>query len=202
MFRKRSGEQPLLTSRFYDALTYASRLHAAQVRKGTRIPYVSHLLGVASLVIEAGGDEDQAIAALLHDAVEDQPRGGKTEREIGRRFGDRVLEIVQACTDALTHPKRPWIERKRDYVARARTHGADARLVSLSDKLHNCRAILADHHRIGDAVWDRFSATRDEVLWYYRSLAQVYAETGGDAGLLDELDRVVGELERTVNSAD
>jgi (p)ppGpp synthase/HD superfamily hydrolase len=150
---------------------------------------------VASLVIETGGDEDQAIAALLHDAIEDQPRGGKTVREIGRKFGDHVLEMVLACTDAMTHPKRPWIERKREYIARARTHPPDARLVSLADKLHNTRAILADHRRIGDRVWERFSASRDEVLWYYRSLVQVYTETEEDEGLLGALDQVVAELE-------
>ena len=201
MFRKKIRDLPLLTSRFQDALTYASRIHAAQVRKGTRIPYLSHLLGVASLVLEAGGDEDQAIAALLHDALEDQPRGGKTAKEIHRKFGSRVLEIVVACTDAMTHPKRPWIERKREYVARARTHSPDARLVSLADKLHNTRAILADHRRIGDKVWDRFAANRDEVLWYYRSLADVYSETGDGAGLLGELKIVVGELERTAGNS-
>jgi (p)ppGpp synthase/HD superfamily hydrolase len=195
MFRRKRGEKPLLTARFQEAITYASRIHAAQVRKGTRVPYLSHILGVASLVLEAGGDEDQAIAALLHDAVEDQPRGGKTAKEIGRKFGDHVLEMVLACTDAMTHPKRPWIERKREYIARARTHAPDARLVSLADKLHNTRAILADYRRVGDKVWERFSASRDEALWYYRSLVQVYTETGEDEGLLRAMDRVVGQLE-------
>jgi (p)ppGpp synthase/HD superfamily hydrolase len=200
MLGRKRGEKPLLTARFYDAVAYAARLHAAQVRKGTRIPYVSHLLGVASLVIEAGGDEDQAIAALLHDAIEDQPRGGKTAKEIGRKFGTHVLEIVLACTDAMTHPKRPWIERKREYIARARTHPPDARLVSLADKLHNTRAILADYRRVGDKVWERFSASRDEVLWYYRSLVQVYTETNEDEGLLGALDQIVGELESSGRS--
>jgi (p)ppGpp synthase/HD superfamily hydrolase len=195
MFRRKRGEKPLLTARFQEAITYASRIHAAQVRKGTRVPYLSHILGVASLVLEAGGDEDQAIAALLHDAVEDQPRGGKTAKEIERKFGDHVLEMVLACTDAMTHPKRPWIERKREYIARARTHAPDARLVSLADKLHNTRAILADYRRVGDKVWERFSASRDEALWYYRSLVQVYTETGEDEGLLRAMDRVVGQLE-------
>ncbi len=201
MFRRKKGDKPLLSVRFQDALVYASRLHAAQVRKGTRIPYVSHLLGVASLVLEAGGDEDQAIAALLHDAIEDQPRGGKTTKEIHRKFGSRVLEIVVACTDATSHPKRPWMERKREYVARARTHSPEARLVSVADKLHNTRAILADYRQIGDRVWDRFSASRDEVLWYYRSLADVYSEAGDAAGLLGELKVVVEELERTAGGS-
>ncbi len=200
MFRKKTGEPPLLTSRFQDALTYTSRIHAAQVRKGSRVPYISHLLAVASLVIEAGGDEDQAIAALLHDAVEDQPRGGKTVKEIRRKFGERVLEIVLACTDAMTHPKRPWIDRKREYIARARTHSPDARLVSVADKLHNTRSILADHRRMGDKIFDRFSASREEVLWYYRSLADVYTEAGDGTGLSAELNRVVGELEEAVGS--
>ncbi len=193
--KRKKDSPPLLTSRFQDALIYASRLHAAQVRKGASVPYVSHLLAVASLVIEAGGDEDQAIAALLHDAVEDQPRGGKTVQEIRRKFGERVLDIVLACTDAMTHPKRPWIERKREYIARARTHSPDARLVSVADKLHNTRSILADHRRVGDKVFDRFSASREEVLWYYRSLADVYLQADDNTGLGSELSRIVAELE-------
>ena len=198
MIRRRPKPQPLLTSRFDHALTYASRLHAAQVRKGTSIPYVSHLLGVCALVVEDGGVEDEAIAALLHDAIEDQPRGGKTAAAIQKKFGNSVYLIVEACTDAMTHPKRPWIERKREYVARARTHSAAARRVSLADKVHNTRAILSDYRAVGEAVWNRFSASREEVIWYYRSLAKVYRETGGESRLVAELVRTVDELERMV----
>ena len=195
MFRNPTGTPPLLSARFLEALTYAANLHAAQVRKGTDVPYVSHLVAVCSLVLEDGGNEDQAIAALLHDAIEDQPRQGKTAKEIERKFGARVLGIVEACTDAMTHPKRPWIERKTEYVARARTHSPEARRVSLADKLHNTRSILTDLRQIGDAVWDRFNATPAEILWYYRSLAGVYSERG-PSRLSDELDLVVTELER------
>ena len=196
MFR-RPGARPILSERFQEALTYASALHSAQLRKGTNVPYIAHLVAVCSLVLEDGGDEDQAIAALLHDAIEDQPRDGKTVREIQRKFGDEVLAIVEACTDAMSHPKRPWIERKKEYVARARTHLPEARRVSVADKLHNTRSILTDFRQMGDAVWDRFSATREDVLWYYRSLVEAYSD-GERNRLLDELDLVVSELERLV----
>ena len=197
MFRKRSANPPLLSARFQEALGYATGLHAPQVRKGTDVPYITHLLAVCSLVLEDGADEDQAIAALLHDAIDDQPRAGKTAKEIRRKFGERVLSVVEACTDAMEHPKRPWIERKREYIARARTHSVEARRVSLADKLHNTRSILADFRQIGDVVWNRFSASRDEVLWYYRSLVDVYRD-GDPNRLLDELDLVVTALEQLV----
>ncbi len=201
MFRRKpTSKPPLLHTRFQSALTYAARLHVAQVRKTTKVPYVSHLLGVCALVVEAGGDEDEAIAALLHDAIEDQPRGGKTKEDIRRKFGDRVLEIVIALSDAETHPKRPWIDRKKEYIQRARIHSAAARRVSLADKLHNTRAILADYREMGDVVWDRFSAPRDDVLWYYRSLVDAYADADDNERLYEELARVVDELERTVGA--
>lgn len=200
--RKSKAAPPLLHTRFQDALAYTARLHVAQVRKGTKVPYLSHLLGVCALVVEAGGDEDEAIGALLHDAIEDQPRGGKTKQEIQRKFGEHVLEIVEALTDADTHPTRPWIDRKREYIAKARTHTPAARRVSLADKLHNTRAILADYREIGEVIWDRFSATREDVLWYYRSLVDVYADEGERERLYAELARVVDELERVVGAGD
>ena len=187
-------DAPPLSNRFEEALVMATRLHGLQRRKGTDVPYVAHLLGVASLVLEGGGDEDQAIAALLHDAVEDQG-GRRTLEEIRRRFGDRVAGIVEGCTDSDTVPKPPWRERKERYVDHIRHAPAEVRLVSAADKLHNARAILADLHRHGDAVWQRFTADRAGVLWYYRSLVTAFRET--DTGYLaDELDRVVTELER------
>jgi (p)ppGpp synthase/HD superfamily hydrolase len=185
---------PLLSSRFEEALVFACQLHARQRRKGTAIPYVSHLLGVASLVLENGGDEDGAIAALLHDAVEDQ--GGRpTLEEIRRRFGDRVAFIVEGCTDADTVPKPPWRRRKEAYIAHVRNAPVEVRRVSAADKVHNARAILADLRRSGGAVWGRFTADRDGVLWYYRSLAATFLETDGGF-LAEELDRVVREIER------
>ena len=187
-------DTPPLSTRFEEALVLATRLHGRQRRKGTDVPYVSHLLGVASLVLEAGGDEDQAIAALLHDAVEDQ--GGRPQLEkIRRQFGDRVAGIVEGCTDADSVPKPPWRARKERYVAHVKEAPADVRRVSAADKLHNARAILADVRRHGDAVWGRFTADRAGVLWYYRSLVTAFRET--DTGYLaEELDRIVTELER------
>ena len=187
---------PLLDQRFVEALAYATKLHAQQVRKGTRVPYIAHLLGVASIVLAEGGDEDMAIAALLHDAVEDQ--GGKpTLREIERRFGARVARLVDACTDADTVPKPPWKDRKTRYIEAVRHEPADARLISAADKLHNARDILADYRQHGEEVWKRFRGGREGTLWYYRSLVDAFRAAGGNR-LVDELDRVVSELESLV----
>jgi (p)ppGpp synthase/HD superfamily hydrolase len=182
-----------LSERFDQAMVYASQLHRTQLRKGTTIPYVSHLMGVASLVLEHGGDEDEAIAALLHDAVEDQG-GQQTLAEIRRRFGDRVADIVYACSDADVTPKPPWRERKEAYLAHLRGATPSARLVSAADKLHNARAILSDYRAYNDELWTRFNSSRDENLWYYRSLADVFGDCG-EPRLAAELDRVVSELE-------
>ena len=187
---------PMLGEKFLDGLTYATELHAQQARKGTRVPYVAHLLGVASIVLAEGGDEEMAIAALLHDAVEDQ--GGKpTLREIERRFGKRVARLVEACTDADTIPKPPWKDRKTRYIAAIRQEPADARLISAADKLHNARDILADYRQHGEEVWKRFRGGREGTLWYYRSLVDAFRAAGGNR-LVDELDRVVAELEYLV----
>ena len=187
---------PILDQRFLEALAYATKLHAQQARKGTRVPYVAHLLGVASIVLAEGGDEDMAIAALLHDAVEDQ--GGKpTLREIERRFGVRVAKLVDACTDADSVPKPPWKDRKTRYIEAVRHEPADARLISAADKLHNARDILADYRQHGEEVWKRFRGGREGTLWYYRSLVETFRAAGGNR-LVDELDRVVSELERLV----
>ena len=187
---------PVLDQRFLEALAYATKLHAQQARKGTRVPYVAHLLGVASIVLAEGGDEDMAIAALLHDAVEDQ--GGKpTLREIERRFGVRVAKLVDACTDADSVPKPPWKDRKTRYIEAVRHEPADARLISAADKLHNARDILADYRQHGEEVWKRFRGGREGTLWYYRSLVDAFRAAGGNR-LVDELDRVVSELESLV----
>jgi GTP pyrophosphokinase len=190
-----------LSGRFEEALVYAAQLHAAQKRKGTEIPYVAHLLAVASIALEHGADEDESIAALLHDAIEDQG-GARTREEIRRRFGDRVVAIVDGCTDAEVVPKPPWRERKEAYVAHVREAPPSVRLVSASDKLHNARAILADFRASGDRLWDRFTGGRDGTLWYYRALVDAYRESGASR-LVDELDLVVTELERlTAPAAD
>lgn len=183
-----------LTTRFDDAVALARELHAAQGRKGTPVPYIAHLLGVASLVLEDGGDEDEAIAALLHDAVEDQG-GLPTLERIRTRFGDHVADIVWACTDADEQPKPPWRERKEAYLAHLATADRSALRVSLADKVHNARAILYDLTVHGDAVWERFKAGREGALWYYDELTSAFAAR--DAGpLAAELRRVVDEIAR------
>ncbi len=190
----REAQTPLLSPRFEQALVFACQLHARQLRKGTDIPYVSHLLAVSSLVLENGGDEDGAIAALLHDAVEDQG-GLPTLAEIRNRFGERVAAIVEGCTDADTIPKPPWRERKERYIAHVGHALPEVQRVSAADKLHNARSIVRDLRRDSAGVWARFNGGRDGVLWYYRSLTTVFL--GAGVGFLaDELDRVVTEMER------
>ena len=184
----------MLTTRFEEALTYATRLHSTQVRKGTNTPYIAHLLGVASIALENGADEDEAIAALLHDAVEDQ--GGATTRaEIQRRFGARVAAIVDGCTDAEVTPKPPWRARKEAYIRHLAQASASVRLVSASDKLYNARSILLDYRTLGESLWQRFTGGRDGTLWYYRALVEAY-QAHERTPLTDELERTVSELER------
>src|SRR5215471_10833337 len=173
-----------LSVRFTDALSYACDLHRRQARKGTQVPYVAHLLAVASLALEHGATEDETIAALLHDAIEDQG-GAPTREEIRRRFGDTVTAIVDGCTDAEVVPKPPWRERKEAYIAHVRSASRSVRLVSGSDKLHNARAILGDYRTHGEALWSRFTGGRDGTLWYYRSLVDAY-RTAGPSPLVDE----------------
>ena len=185
-----------LSERFTDALTFATQLHANQTRKGGGVPYISHLLGVASIALEYGANEDEAIAALLHDAIEDQG-GAATREEIRRRFGDVVTEIVDGCTDSDQTPKPPWLQRKEAYIAHIPTASASVRLVSAADKLHNVWSILKDYRLLGDAVWERFQGRKDGTLWYYRSLVKAF-HTAGSTPLVEEFERVVDELERLV----
>ena len=182
-----------LTERFEDALTYSNGLHAGQLRKGSQVPYIAHLLGVAGLVLEDGGDEDEAIAALLHDAVEDQGGLG-TLNEIRMRYGSRVAEIVQSVSDASEDPKPPWRERKEDYIASIRTADLSAIRVSLADKVYNARATLMDIEQEGESGWLRFNGGKDGTLWYYHQLIGSYRERGSSK-LLQELIRVIGELD-------
>jgi GTP pyrophosphokinase len=185
---------PTLTRRFDDAFTYAHEVHGAQTRKGTGVPYLGHLMGVASIVVDDGGTEDEAIAALLHDAPED--RGGRERlEEIRARFGDAVAKIVEDCTDSWTMPKAAWMERKRKYAEHARTLAAPSLRVSAADKVHNAYAILRDLRNDGDRVWERFNAGADDILAYYQSLVRAYREAGGGR-LVDELDRIVRGIER------
>lgn len=185
-----------LSPRFEQALLYATHVHAGQLRKGTGVPYVAHLLGVTSIALEYGADEDQAIAALLHDAVEDA--GGKgRQADIEQRFGARVAEIVAGCTDSDTTPKPPWRERKQAYVALLPQAPPHVRLVSAADKLYNARAILHHYRAQGEAVWKRFAGGREGTLWYYRAATSALQEAGADE-LVAELDRVVTQLELLV----
>jgi len=191
-----------LTERFEEALDYAFRLHAGQMRKKTGRPYFGHLMGVAALVLQYGGDEDLAIAALLHDAVEDC--GGRPRlEEIRAKYGERVARIVEGCTDSFEEDpkeKRPWRQRKEEYLAHVRGADADTRLVSAADKLHNVREILMDYRADGEAVWSRFSGGRDSSLWYYRALVGAFRDAWTHS-LVDELNRAVTELERISGGA-
>ena len=185
-----------LSDRFSKALAYAAELHADQRRKISGVPYVSHLLRVAGIALGYGADEDEAIAALLHDAIEDQ--GGKKARdEIRRLFGDRVVEIIDGCTDTDQDPKPPWRQRKEAYLARLKDAPPSVHLVSASDKLDNARSILISYRWLGEPLWERFSGGRDGVLWYYRNVVEILKQSGRSP-LVDELDRVVSEILRTV----
>lgn len=185
-----------LTERFEDALRYALHVHRDQLRKGTRSPYISHLMAVSSIVLDDGGDEDQAIGGLLHDAAEDH--GGRERlADIATRFGEVVARIVEDCTDSWTTPKEPWIERKRHYVEHARTLPSDSLRVSAADKVHNAYSILKDLRNVGDSVWGRFSAPPDDVLWYYAELVRSFRAAGGGP-LVNELDRIVRGIRREI----
>ena len=179
----------MLTERFDKAFRFAHRLHRDQTRKGTPIPYISHLMTVAALVVEHGGNEDQAIAGLLHDAVEDQG-GAETLAKIRTRFGDAVATIVSDCTDAWTEPKPPWRARKEAYLAALPGKPAQSLLVSLADKTHNAEAILFDYRVLGDSLWDRFNGGADGTRWYYNALAEVFSDTM-PGRLSDRLSRAV-----------
>lgn len=190
----------MLTDRFTRALALATELHAGQTRKGTQVPYVGHVLGVTSIALHFGADEDEAIAALLHDAVEDAPTAlgaAGARARIRDDFGTRVLEIVEGCTDTDVTPKPAWLERKKAYVAHVPEASASVVLVSASDKVHNAGAILSDFHVIGHDVWRRFNADAGMrgVIGYYRGLVGAYRATAHHPRLVDELDRVVSALE-------
>ncbi|HEY2433747.1 MAG TPA: HD domain-containing protein [Vicinamibacterales bacterium] len=185
---------PRLTTRYDEAFAYAHAVHATQARKGTGVPYLGHLIGVSSIVIDDGGTEDEAIAALLHDAAEDQ--GGRPRLDdIRARFGDAVAKIVEDCTDSWTTPKAPWADRKRQYIEHAHTLDASSLRVSAADKVHNSYAILRGLRTVGDRVWERFNATPDDILAYYQGLVRAYRDAGGSP-LVDELERIVRGIAR------
>ena len=185
---------PTLTRRFDDALVYAHEVHGTHIRKGNGAPYIGHLIGVASIVIDDGGTEDEAIGALLHDAAEDH--GGRPRLEdIRSRFGDVVARIVEDCTDSWDTPKKAWTERKEAYVVHARRLGPSSLRVSAADKVHNAYATLRDLRIHGESVWTRFNAGPDDVIAYYHNLVRAYRDSGGGP-LVDELERIVRGIER------
>ncbi len=198
--RTRRNHAPIpLGPQFLKAFQFAFKMHAGQARKASTIPYITHLIGVASLVLEAGGDEDLAIAALLHDVVEDCG-GAPMLVKVQKQFGARVAKVVEGCTDADTYPKPPWRERKENYLAHLKHADAETRLVSAADKLNNVRSILSDYRQSGEFVWERFSGGRDGTLWYYRALLDEFLHDPLNR-ITRDLDLAVRELESLAGSA-
>ena len=189
----RTQKRIKLGSRVLRAFQFAADKHAGQTRKASTIPYIAHLMGVASLVLEAGGDEDLAIGALLHDVVEDCG-GAPMLKEVRRRFGARVAKVVDGCTDADTYPKPPWRERKEKYLRHLAVADADTRLVSAADKLNNVRSILSDYREVGELVWARFQGGREGTLWYYRTLRDEFLRHAPNR-ITRDLELAVNELE-------
>lgn len=182
------------SERVVQAFDLARRLHHDQTRKGTDIPYLTHLMAVAALVGAHGGSEDAVIAALLHDAVEDQG-GAPVLDDIRSTFGSHIADLVAFCTDAYGEPKPPWRERKEAFVAKVRQAPPDAKLVIAADKLHNLRSTLADHRRLGEALWDRFTASREESLWYYEAVLEALGIDWHDP-ILDEMECTLARLRK------
>lgn len=194
-----SLQESFLTGRFVSALQFAHDVHRSQIRKDTTIPYVSHLLSVAGLVLESGGDEDLAIAGLLHDAVEDAEEisGEEMSDRIRSKFGDRVANIVDGCSDAKSSAggsKPPWRSRKEAYIKHLRSASDDVLRVSIADKVHNARSIATDQDRFGAELWKRFSSTSEESRWYYTSLRDIYKERISDSYLIKELDIAIARI--------
>ena len=201
-----TAQEQQTLSRFEEALVFAAQKHEAQTRKGTTIPYIAHLIQVSGLALENGANDDEAIAALLHDVMEDQD---VTREELTSRFGPAVAAIVTECStecsDSSSTDKAPWKQRKTAYIAHVHTASRSARLVSSCDKLHNARAILADYQELGEPLWSRFNATRSDILWYYRSLASAFQEAQERHGeprsrVVQELAVVVAELASQMQS--
>src|SRR5437879_1682995 len=192
--RKRSIK---LGPRFQRAFQFAAEMHAGQGRKASTVPYIAHLMGVASLVLEAGGDQDLAIAALLHDVVEDCG-GAPMLKEVRRRFGKRVAQVVEGCTDSDTYPKPPWRQRKKNYIRHLRRADAGTHVVSAADKLNNVRSILSDYRHSGEAIWSRFNGGREGTLWYYRALLEEFLRRKPNR-ISRDLELAVHDLEPLVS---
>lgn len=193
----KNGDDQALSPRLGEAFAYAARLHAGQVRKKTQVPVISHLMAVTALVLENGGDETEAIAALLHDGPED--RGGQPILDdIRSRFGERVAAIVAGCSDTLESPKPAWRPRKQRYLAHLPEASESTLLVSLADKVHNVRSLVTEFQRVGDELWNRFSASREESLWYYHSLLEIFRQHTPAKGvfLVRQLESALAELDQ------
>lgn len=191
-------DNPILGERFEEALQLAARLHQSQTRKTNGVPYISHLMAVSALVIQDGGSEDEAIAALLHDAAEDQG-GDETLTIIRERFGENVIRIVAACSDTLEEPKPPWRERKEKHIEHIRHASPSVHRVTLADKLHNARSVLRDLRKMGSALWGNFNGGKAGTLWYYRTLYKLLAESN-QGYLIEELGRVIDQIEELAKS--
>lgn len=195
------------TARFEQALTFAHTLHKDQRRKGTEVPYITHLIGVAAIVGDYGGDEDQVIAALLHDALEDQGKHHEAlDQTIAARFGARVLAMVEALSDTVEDPKPPWLERKNQYIAHLKAAVTDdpSLLISAADKLYNARTIARDRRVIGDEIFSRFKAGKTQTLWYYAQICAALEDKafGGahQRVIVDELKEVVDALHKPLKT--
>jgi (p)ppGpp synthase/HD superfamily hydrolase len=196
---KQSKMPDASAQRYGKALAFAAEKHAGQKRKGTRIPYISHPMAVASLVLENGGDEDEVIAALLHDVAEDCG-GEEALDEIRERFGMSVAAIVRGCSDTLEKPKPKWRPRKEAFIDNLQGAPASVRLVATADKLHNALSIVRDQRHLGDRVWARFSASKEEVLWYYDAVTRALSARG-TSRLIEDLERAVGKMAREARAA-
>jgi (p)ppGpp synthase/HD superfamily hydrolase len=187
-------KSPILSQKFELALVYATRLHADQIRKVDGTPYIAHLLSVAAMVLEAGGCEAEAIAGLLHDSLEDQG-SAQTKAEIRQQFGEEVFSIIEGCTESEIIPKPPWMERKERYLAQLLIGSPSVRLVSLADKLHNARSLLASLYQFGEEVWTYFKVGKDSTLWFYKALMPIY-RTIDRPWMVQEFEEVILELEQ------
>lgn len=186
------------TNRFIQAFSLAEELHRRQHRRGSEVPYITHLMAVASLVGEHGGSEDQVMAALLHDAVEDQG-GEETLERIRDYFGEKVAGLVEACSDARAEPKPAWLPRKQLFLDALRTASPEVKLIVAADKLHNVRTLIRDYRKVGESLWDRFTGKREGTLWYYREACRAL-QHDWDHPILQEYGEALGALEALVTA--
>ena len=189
----------MMSERFVGAVEFANELHGDQIRKGTTVPYISHLLIVSGIVLQHGGSEDEAIGALLHDTVEDC--GGKPVMDrIHKRFGDKIVDLVDGCSEKDIQPKPPWLERKKSYIENIKSSTPSVRLITCADKIHNASSIILEYRKVGEKVWDRFKGNKTETLWFYSSFIEAMQAAGENRPILNELILVVNELEELIET--